>query len=188
MSGSLDSDAVRRRPSVLRTAALLAGGSLAVHELRYLIGYGGHAEQGHAYLALLASAVGVLLALALAGFWAALSRARRNGVDEPAPAGLRVSWLGSSAAVALVYTTQESLEGAPVVADGGWVAFLLALVVGLLIALLLRGAAVALMRAAGRARRPRRPPRSVLRPDAPLLRPLDPIARLLAARGPPLTS
>jgi hypothetical protein len=184
---------VRKRPSALRVAALLAGGSLAVHELRYLIGYSGHAEQamsgqGHGYLSVLAPAVGVLLALALAGFWAALSRARRTGADELEPVGLRVSWLGSSTAIALVYTAQESLEGAPIVADGGWAAFLLALVVGLLIALLLRGAAVALIRAAGRPRRPRRPPRSVLRPGAPLLRPLDPVARLLAARGPPLAS
>jgi hypothetical protein len=188
---------------VLRAAALLAGGALAVHELRYLIGYGGHAdralsEQGHAYLAVLSPAVAALLALALAGFWSAVVRARRTGSAEPDRPRLASAWLGSSAALAGIYTVQESLEGAlanghpaglaGIFGHAGWTALALALAVGLLVALLLRGAAVAIARAAEGARAPRLRPPSVRCPSAPLVAPLDPVARLLAARGPPIPS
>jgi hypothetical protein len=174
-----------------------------VHELRYLIGYGGHAdramsEQGHAYLSALAPAAAALLALALAGFWAALARARRTGVGEAAPRGVLAGWLAAGGAIAGIYTLQEWLEGvlaqghpggiAGIFGHGGWTALALSLAVGLVVALLLRGAVVAIARAAGRTRTGRRPLRRVPRPPARLLPPLDPVARLLAARGPPLAS
>jgi hypothetical protein len=174
-----------------------------VHELRYLIGYGGHAdralsEQGHAYLSALAPTAIGLLALALAAFWTALSRARRTGRSEGRPPRVLGAWLGASLALASLYTVQEWLEGAlahghpdglvGILGHGGWTALVLALVVGLVVALLLRGAAVAIARASRSARRRRRRSRPALRPSALFLPPLDPVARLFAARGPPLAS
>src|SRR5215210_484046 len=68
----------------LRAAAPLGCAALGLHELRYLIAYGGQsgdelARQGHAYLPFVTVAAATLLALACAQLLAVLSRARRSG-------------------------------------------------------------------------------------------------------------
>ena len=76
-------------------------------------------------------------------------------------------WAGSTAGLIAVYSAQELVEGAPLVAHGGWVAVPVAVAVGLAIAIVMRGAA-----AAGELGAPGRPwhPPAALRPHRPRTR------------------
>jgi hypothetical protein len=154
---------------VLRATALIAVASLGLHQLRYLLGYGSHAHdalaaQGHAYLSLVGLAGALVLALAAAQLMAALSRAWRTGAGEGAPPPVGLVWLAASVSLAGVYTGQELLEAAlsaghpggvaALTAHGGLMAYPLAVVIGLVVALALRGAAVAVAAVARRRRSP----------------------------------
>jgi hypothetical protein len=138
---------------MVRLAALMGMGTFAVHQARYALGYRGEASQelvsqGHAYLIALGPLLAGVLMLALA----ALIRRVARGGDGPAPRFRRV-WAGATLALATVYTAQELIEGAVashhpegvagVAGHGGWVALPLALVIGLGIALAMRGAGAA---------------------------------------------
>jgi hypothetical protein len=180
----------------LRAGAMLAAGSLAVHELRFLVGYGGEdAVGGHGYLAWAAPLLALVMAAAC-GVW--LARVGRSPGGRVRPA---LTWLGASAALVATYVAQETIEGfaSPghpgLLAHGGWIAVPAALAVGALVALTLRGARAA-DRAAAVAARPWSPftiapiaPRS---PAVPVAAPPAPrpriLARRLAGRGPPLLS
>jgi len=88
MMASMRLDGIR-----LRASALLGVGALAVHELRYLVGYGGEtgrmlAAHGHSYLALATTLAVLLFLVALAGF---LARVARGGGDGRRPRG-RAGW------------------------------------------------------------------------------------------------
>lgn len=127
---------MRGRPSSARAAALIAGGSLVVHELRYVLapaGASGHG--GHAYLPLLH----LLIALALAGACVQLavvlarlrSRGARGGVrshlwlcdrhnwqrtedrrpNDGARPGFLALWALAAGAILAVFTAQELIEG-----------------------------------------------------------------------------
>jgi hypothetical protein len=190
----------------LRTVSLLTAGSVLVHELRYVAGYGSNAgkalaEQGHSYLPWIEALASVLLVVSLARFAMTLVRASRGGVPEPRAPRFQPAWLASSAVLAAVYTTQEGFEGtfAPghpagligVYGHGGWTAIAFSLLVGALIAAvgLLAHQAVELFagRAVRRARpAPRRAPRPVLLASA--ARRLDVLAWHLAGRAPPCPS
>lgn len=177
--------------STLRMAALMAAGTFGVHQLRFALS-DDHAREayGHAYLSAVAPVLAALLLLAVA---AAVGRKAR-GVVERAPRTRRV-WAGASGGLIAAYCTQESVEGllthghaTGMFAHGGWVALPLAVVVGLGIALITRGAATASL-VAVRAVRPAASPREPL--VEALLPPWTPwrtsaTARHLAARGPPL--
>jgi hypothetical protein len=180
----------------LRAGALLAAGSLAVHELRYQLGYGGEgAVGGHGYLAWLAPLVALALAAAC-GVWLA-----RIGRARAAEAGRGLTWLGATASLLLTYVAQETVEalaapGHPgLLAHGGWAVVPIACAVGSAVSLLLRGARAA-DRAAATAARPWSPsrvgapaPPAFLRPaTAPLAPRPRVMARRLAGRGPPLAS
>jgi hypothetical protein len=141
-----------------RTAALIALGAFVVHQLRYLAGYGDAAgselaRQGHGYLT---GALPILAAFLLSAVAAGLLRAAlgRHSVPPAGRPGRRRDTVGRraglfAAAIIVVFCSQESLEGAlsaghpgglgAVLAQGGWVALPLALLVGLLCALLDRG-------------------------------------------------
>ena len=185
----------------VRLAAVIAAAALALHELRYLIGFGDHAGEalaasGHAYLPLAGGLASLLIALAAAQLLVALDRARRTARGERAPSFVRL-WLLIALALLVVYSGQELLEAAlspgrhlgPAVpfAEGGWSALPLALVLGAGAALALRGASRAVACAAARFAqvRPRalrtgpRPPWLPARVPAPVL------ARHLASRAPP---
>jgi hypothetical protein len=185
-----------------RLAALLAAGALAVHELRYALAYGDHAgreasAQGHAYLTVLLPVV-VLAAL----FAAAHALLRFAGGPASDSRGRRFTrlWLGCTAALVAAYCGQELIEGwlaaghpagvAGVLEHGGWIALVCAPLVGGLVALAVRGAGTA---TEPRARVTTWGPRPATTPaaasSAPAFQPSpDPLARFLAARGPPLTS
>jgi hypothetical protein len=192
---------VTSRASGLRVVALLGAGTLAVHELRYALAFGRHAEraaadQGHAYLSVAVPVFALVIALATVQLLFRLA-ARRRVEMAASPAG-RV-WAAASLALIAAYSVQEWVEGAVasghpagtagVVGHGGWIAFAAAVAVGALIALALRGAA-----AASRPSTPvdwlppaQAPPAS--RVPAPWRRSLlDVVALHLGGRGPPLTS
>ena len=189
-----------------RAAALLAAGVLAVHELRYLAGYGeqagaASAAHGHGYLALAGALVAALLVAACARFALALLRAHQG--DRPGQRAPRflVAWAASTAVLLAAYGLQESLEAmlhpghpaglAAVLGHGGWTAFLLALGLGALVALLLCGASRAIeqaesQRSAPPSPRPRAAAPAGLRPG--FRAPAPPLARHLAGRAPPTLS
>ena len=177
----------------LRAGALLAAGSLAVHELRYVVGYGEMpAVGGHGYLAVVAPLVALAFAAAC-GTWVA----RVGRTSAPDVRGPR-TWLAASAALVAVFAVQETVEaiaagGHPgLLAHGGWLVLPLAVAVGGLIALAVCGA-----RAAGLGAREWAPLRTV-RPLAPIdfalpvAGPAAPrprvLARRLAGRAPPVRS
>jgi hypothetical protein len=186
-----------------RIAALLAASGLAVHQLRYLIGYGAQsphalAGQGHEYLSFVVPPVMGLVVLAAAAFALRLLEARRSPVKEPSRPHVRLLWSLSSLSLALVFCVQESLEGAlvsghptglqGVFGHGGWIAIVLAILFGGLVAILARGASLAIERVSAlrrwRGRGASQSPRTRPSTRAPVL--LDVLSAHLAGRGPPL--
>jgi hypothetical protein len=193
-----------RASLIVRAAALVGAGALAVHELRYALAFSGHGEAeqastGHAYLALLAPLA--LAAVAAAAALGLRAVAHRPGRATSGPRFTR-AWAAASAALAVVYSAQELIEGslaaghpaglAALVGDGGWIAFPLALAVGALVAAALRGTleaarVVAAVAAAIRAR-PLLPPRALGAAGAALavaVLATDALARHRAGRAPP---
>jgi hypothetical protein len=177
---------VTSRAWMVRLAALMGAGTFAVHQARYALGYrdeasGALAAQGHAYLI----AAGPLLAGAVMLVVAELiRRTARGGAGAPAPRFKRL-WACASLGLFVTYAVQESVEGAlaahhpaggaGVLGHGGWLALPLAILVGLAIALAMRGASAATSLGA-----PRRPWRAPL-PAAP--RTTRAAHRLVAFRG-----
>src|SRR4051812_48361258 len=173
-----------QRGSWLQVTVLLAVAAWVVHEGRYALAFGAGADralaaQGHGYLGLVGPALGLAVVVATARFVAGLAR-------RPAPPGRPWAfgrlWAASSVALVVAYSLQELAEGwlaaghpagaAAVLAAGGWWAFVLAVAVGALVALLVRSAHALKRLLAARAPhlrrrvvRPPRPPR--LRPTLP---------------------
>ncbi|HEV2812126.1 MAG TPA: hypothetical protein VGW10_02640 [Solirubrobacteraceae bacterium] len=142
---------MRQGPFVLRATALLSVGVLVVHELRYRLAFGGHADHaleahGHGYLSLVAPVVGLLVLVAAAR----LLQQVAAGASEGAPGSLTRQWILTAVSLVVAFTAQELLEGAlapghpagfdGAFGDGGWIALPLALAVGGAIAWCLRGA------------------------------------------------
>jgi hypothetical protein len=191
-----------RNRCILRTAALLSLGAFGVHQGRYLLGYGRHAEvalasQGHRYLSTVVVPLLIgLLTLALAGV---LLRTLGPGGDRRR-ASIPHTWLLCTAALIAMYVVQELAEGAlaaghpgglaGVVGHGGWIAAPLAVAVGGLVALALTaaGAAEASGAGAGVSIELRFAWPAAWRPAAAPdpARPAPVLARHLAGRGPPL--
>jgi hypothetical protein len=190
-------------PVRLEAIALVAGGTLVVHNGRFAAADGAKwqdaiAETGHSYLSFLLPLVAVALG-------AAIWLLARDAVRGPSTAALpRPSFARTWAAVTVVliavYCGQELAEGllsaqhqtglSGVAAEGGWSAFLLAPLVGALIAALLCGAraAVALMaRVAPELSIPLPASPTVAVLAAPAAAPVDVLASNLAGRGPPVT-
>ena len=91
-----------RRSAFLRVTTLLSLGAGCVHELRYLLAYGGDAgrvmdHEGHAYLSVGTPLLGVLVAAALAQLII-----RALGATSGAPvAAARKAWRSAVAAMCL---------------------------------------------------------------------------------------
>jgi hypothetical protein len=194
-------------PLRIRAAALMPAAVLTVHQLRYQIAFGSHADdklaaEGHQYLGALAPVAAMLAAIAVGLFLATLSRIWRQGPEgdragrAPAFASL---WLVAAVSLLAIYCAQELLEGllasghpgglAGVFGHGGLLAVPLSLLLGALVACCLRVAVVAIRWAAGRHRRfpssPQRPA-GARRPLEVLLTELPPLAGAAAGRAPPL--
>ena len=198
---------MRRLSQSWRGIALVPAAGMLVHQLRYVLAYGGGAdralsEQGHAYLSSVTPWVVFICAAALGAFLGRLARAWRLGEAEEhsAASPLAVVWLTAAAGLIALYTGQELLEGLlasghppglmGVFGDGGWWAVPAALLVGGVLTLALRGARVAIRLVAAlraTAQAPARRAPSVTRaPASLLLSPLRPMAAAAPGRAPPL--
>lgn len=174
----------------LRAGAALSAGAFALHQLRYLAGHEATAGEGHGYLALAGPLVALLCAIAFAQLAVAWQHQLEPGRRLP----LQRLWFAAVAALLAVYFCQESLEGlltpgrdavGALAADGGWVVLPLAVGLGLVVALLLRGAE-ALLAARASGGSGFAPPRDAKPPHAtPHLRFGPGLARHLASRAPP---
>jgi hypothetical protein len=127
----------------VRLASILAVGAFGLHQLRYLIAFGGSSgTEGHRYMSDLLAPIAVLV---LAAFLATLIRGTEGATPERTPLVRRVAVF--AAALLAIFVGQETLEGliaghsagvATVLSNGGWVALPLALAIGALAALLTR--------------------------------------------------
>ena len=185
--------------------ALVPLGAWAVHELRYHLAFGSRANgelaaQGHHYLSSVVPLLALVAGLALGAFLLRLARTLTADAPRAIGAGSSTLWLWAAATVGLlaIFAGQELLEGVfatghpaglpGVFGGGGWLATPAALVVGGVLALMLRGAEAAIEFAA----RPRSTNAPLRRGDNPLatagvrLARLDPLAEPFAPRAPPL--
>lgn len=181
---------------------LIPAAALAVHQIRYLLGYGSHAgealsAQGHGYLDSLAPWVVLLLALGLGAFVARVARAAAGRGSPGTGRSFAGLWALAVLSLVAVYAIQETLEGlfaaghpgglAGILGHGGWWALVLAVLAGLAVAALLRIASAVVELAARHAptaqARPLSP--SALRPSAFLARRRAPLATASAGRAPP---
>jgi len=190
---------MRQAGIAVRLAPLLAGGALALHKLNGLAGADALAGHGHSYLPLAAALVTVLLALSSARFARELWQASRGRLIPDAAPSFATLWLVATSALLATFALQEWIEGwitpghpatiAHAVAHIGWTTPALAVGLGCVVALLVRGSrsAIELMaqRAGlrGRAPRPRRGKWAPL-PSAALPR-LSVLAANRAGRAPP---
>jgi hypothetical protein len=189
----------RGTASVIRSASLIALGELGVHQLRYLLAYGGGTtralrEQGHAYLAFTLPLVAALALSLVAGTLIAAALGRGASLRPRAQA----RWWWCSAALLLVFTGQELAESmlasghpagpAAFLANGGWLALPLAAGFGALVSRLLRRIEAVHERLASRPARRPRSPRAAGRTRPRAGRPLTGrvLALGLASRPPPL--
>jgi hypothetical protein len=190
----------------LRAAALMPAAVLTLHQLRYLLAYGGGTGQelekeGHQYLSALAAPIAMSVAILVGLFLARLASAWRAGEAEeggPRRGFLRLM-LTIAAALLAIYSCQELLEGMlssghpggleGVFGDGGWWAVPLSLACGLMIAAALRGVRAAIRWAATRHGRPKASygrPTPAPRPRRLALPRPVPLAGAAAGRAPPL--
>jgi hypothetical protein len=196
------------RTAVLRgvaRAAVLPAAAFAVHQLRYLLAFGGTSgvelqRQGHAYLHSLVPWIVLLLALALGGFLSALGRAMsgQTSLSRFSFSFLGL-WLTCSLSLLVIYATQELLEGvlavghpwglAGVLGYGGWWSIPASLCIGLVLAALLHGARWVLEEVAARCASAlpdrRRSARLGTRHRSAVLPVLAPLAAGWSGRGPP---
>lgn len=191
---------MRQGSFLLRATALLSLGVLVMHELRYRLAFGGHADHaleahGHSYLSVVAPVVGLLALVAAAHLLQQVARATAEARSQ----SLTRLWLFAATALLVSFSAQELLEGAlsvghpagvdAIFGSGGWIALPLALVVGGVVALLLHGAESALEAVAGRVAavvRPVTPSRTGI--TAWVLMPASrrsPLATSAAGRAPP---
>jgi hypothetical protein len=202
MSTRVERGAVLRR---LVPLALMPAGAFAVHQLRYLLAFGGRAgvelqRQGHSYLHSVVPWIILGIALVVGAFVRELGRALGGRCSIPRyTVSFAALWLACAGCLVTIYVSQEMLEGllatghpaglVGVFGYGGWWSIPAALCVGLVLAAAFHGAhwvvrEVALRRGhrTGVAR-PRvaraRPPREIL-----VLR-RAPIAGGWSGRGPP---
>ena len=132
-----------------RGLLLLPAGAFVVHQLRYWLAYGPHAEaqlqaQGHSYLDSFAPWLVLLLCLAAGSFLARVAQAAATGRAGRRGRSFGAIWASSSAMLVAVYAVQEFLEGLSrpvipagvhgIVGHGGWWAGVLAVAVGAVIA------------------------------------------------------
>jgi hypothetical protein len=181
-------------------ATVVGAGSLAVHQLRYLLWYGHGSDnalstQGHAYLTLVGPLVVAAGVLSFAGYLDRLARGARASAPR---FGRLWAFLGTS--LVTMYCVQESVEGLlssghpggvdGVLGHGGWLSAPLSVAIGLAVAVVLRAATSASeLLPTARPLRPRLPaaPASLRASASPLPR-REPSLAAASARAPPVAS
>jgi len=193
-------------PLRVRAAALMPAAVLTVHQLRFQLAFGDRANgqlaaEGHQYLAALAPIAAMLVAIGAGLFIAALARARR-GVGEAGRApGLLTLALAVAATLLAIYSAQELAEGmlasghpgglVGVFGDGGIWAVPLSLLLGVVVAAVLRIGFAAIEWVAERSAPTSTPvtrPRRAARPAPVFFAVPEPLAARAAGRAPPLPS
>lgn len=188
----------------LPKASLVPAAALAVHQLRYVLAFGGNASlelerQGHSYLHSLVPWIVLLIGVAVGGFLCSLGRALSGQTSAPRfTLSLGGLWLVCWVCLITIYVTQELLEGmfltghpaglTGVFGYGGWWAIPVAACIGLVLAAFFHGARWVLEEVARRAGAiSERPPRPLAAPRPPsfLLPRLSPLAEGWSGRGPP---
>jgi hypothetical protein len=184
-----------------RLAPLLAVGTLVLHKIDAVARAGAMAGHGHSYMPLAAALVTVLLALTCARYARELWQASRGRVTEMPQPSLRRLWLVASAALLTTFGLQEWIEGwvtpghpgtiSHALSHIGWLAPLLAVAIGGVIAAILRATQRAIVLLARRhaARRTPRAERGrwALIPP-PIIPRLPVLAGNRAGRAPPAVS
>jgi hypothetical protein len=180
----------------------MTAGALAVHHLRYLVApeaVSHEASRAHAYLGVVAPLAGVAVLLAGLHLVSLVLRARSGDDVAVKPVSVCRAWIAAAAGLLGIFVAQELAEGVlaeghlhalEIFRHGGLAAIPMAVAVGAIVALCLRGAHAAIAEAARRARRtvPRRAttlpaaPRAVYPPRRPAL------AGPGGGRAPPLLS
>jgi hypothetical protein len=188
----------------LGRAALVPGAALAVHQLRFLLAFGGGAgiqlaRSGHSYLHSVVPWIVLLIGMAVGAFLWALGGALEGQRSAPRfTLSLTGLWIVCSVCLVAIFAAQEFLEGlfatghpagmVGIFGYGGWWSIPAALCVGLALAAVFHGARWVLDEVAQRrgvaqsapARPATRPcPHDVLLPR------LSPLAEGWSGRGPP---
>ncbi len=184
---------------------LMAPAAFAVHQLRYVLAYGGHAgvilqRTGHSYLHSVVPWITLAAALAAGAFLRELGRAFGGHRTVPRyGASLLALWLACTASLIAIFACQELLEGlfatghpaglAGIFGYGGWWAIPVAALVGLVLAAILHGALWVLEEVARRRRCARAvsrgPAVALTAPVSFLLASHPPLAGGWSGRGPP---
>jgi hypothetical protein len=185
----------------VRLGPLLAAGALLLHKLNGLAGGDSLAGHGHSYLPLAAALVTVLLVLTCVRFGRELWQASRGRIEAVALPSFAILWLIASGALLSTFTLQEWIEGwttpghpatlSHAIAHIGWLCPALAVALGGLIALLVRGSRAAIEFLARRhaARRIPRAERGRWAASPPRVAPrLAMLAGNRAGRAPPAVS
>ena len=194
----------RRVTSVVRGRGflLLPAAAFAVHQLRYTLAYGSHADsvlaaQGHSYLNSLAPWLVLLLGLGAGTFLVRVACAAAGETDRRRRRAFVEQWLLASAILVAIYVVQEVLEelfatGHPggfagVIGHGGWWALVVSLAAGAAVAALLQVAHAVILVAERLATRRTflGPPSLTLRLRAVSLVLRSPLACAAAGRAPP---
>jgi hypothetical protein len=186
--------------------ALLPVAAFGVHQLRYLLAFGGNAqavlqETGHSYLNSVVPWIVLLVALAVGAFLRLLGRSLAGQDSVPRYAiSLAGLWFACFACLMVIFISQELLEGVfatghpaglvGVFGYGGWWSIPAAAMIGLVLATVFHGALWVLREVARRCGGDRPPRRRLvprpLRPgDASKLR-LAPLVAGWSGRGPPV--
>ena len=188
----------------LGRAALLPPAAFAVHQLRYLLAYGGGAgaelrETGHSYLHSIVPWLVALIAFSAGGFLVSLGRAfTRHTNTRRFTLSFSGLWVACSAALIGIFVCQELLEGlfatghpgglSGVFGFGGWWSVPASACIGLMLAAILHGARWAVERIVHYlAHRPvtRRAEQSSLTPQSCFVALPAPLLAGWSTRGPP---
>jgi len=178
-----------------QSASLIAVGAFGVHQLRYLLTYGAGGDNDLSRQSYLGHALPLLLGIVLAAFIAGLVRSTISG--HPPEAERRVKATTYAIGIVAVFFCQELMEGtlvaghasglAAIFSAGGWAALPLAVLFGVIAALIDRGMEAVESRLAEAPVSFDRAPLQIGLASAPttLGRRLSPLALGLAQRPPP---
>jgi hypothetical protein len=190
--------------SRLGPVALLPPAALAVHQLRYLLAFGGGTgaelqRTGHSYLHSVTPWIVLLIGLVAGGFLRSLGDALGDQTSlSRRTASFSVLWLACAACLVGIFACQELVEGlfatghpsgiTGIFGYGGWWSVPAALCVGLVLAACLHGAGWVLREVArhsARSHPPRTPRLTISRVRAGALMPPAPLVAGWSDRGPP---
>jgi hypothetical protein len=193
------------RSARLTPVALLPPAAFGVHQLRYVLAYGGHSSvilerTGHSYMHSVVPWIALLVAIVVGCFLRALGRTFAGHTSVPRYGlSFLAMWLACTASLVAIFASQELLEGLfatghatgsiGIFGYGGWWAIPAAACIGLVLAVALHGARWVLREvaqlASRRGARRAEPAPLVRHPCSAIVAPLAPLVGGWSGRGPP---